>query len=86
MMARGLAKSSFRTPRTQRRELRVDRFGPERTQKNEVLSRKTGRQAKFGWTLDQFLFLTRRVMQQNLLYCTSYCNKFLLFCSAGWRG
>jgi hypothetical protein len=50
-MARGLAKSSFRTPRTQTRELRVDRFGSERTQRNEVLSRKTGRQAKFCWTL-----------------------------------
>jgi hypothetical protein len=46
-IARGLAKSSSRTPRTQRRALPVDRFGPERTQRTEVLARKTGRQSKF---------------------------------------
>jgi hypothetical protein len=52
-MAQDLAKSSSRTRRKQRRALRVDRFGSERTQKNEVLSRKTGRQAKFCRTSDQ---------------------------------
>jgi hypothetical protein len=52
-MAQDLAKSSSRTRRKQRRALRVDRFGSERTQRNEVLSRKTGRQAKFCRTSDQ---------------------------------
>jgi hypothetical protein len=42
-MAQDLAKSSSRTHRTQRRALRVDRFGSERTQRNEALSRKTGK-------------------------------------------
>jgi hypothetical protein len=66
-MARDLAKSSFRTHRTRRRALRVDRFGPERTQRNEVLSRKTGRQAKFCWTSGQ-----------NFLGAPRHATKFIV--------
>ena len=65
--ARDLAKSSSRTHRTQTRALRVDRFGWESTQRNGVLSRKTGRQAKFCLTLDQ-----------NFLDAPQYATKFIV--------
>jgi hypothetical protein len=65
-MAQDLAKSSSRTRRKQRRALRVDRFGSERTQRNEVLSRKTGRQAKFCRTSDQ-----------NFLDAPQHATKFI---------
>jgi hypothetical protein len=66
-MAQDLAKSSSRTLRKQRRALRVDRFGSERTQRNEALSRKTGRQAKFCRTSDQ-----------NFLDAPQYATKFIV--------
>jgi hypothetical protein len=62
-----LAKSSSRTRRKQRRALRVDRFGSERTQRNEVLSHKTGRQAKFCRTSDQNFLDSPRAC--NKIYC-----------------
>jgi hypothetical protein len=85
MMARDLAKSSFRTYHTQTHVLRVGRFGPERTQRSEALFGKTGRQAKFCRTLDQNFLDDAAVC--NKIYCIAviFATNYCIFSRAGSR-